>query len=127
MYHEHKKQSSQCDKLHLVMSARIRRNSDFLRVLRKCTPTQRKAILKVAHNDLLEALTECCLNVYLKTTKVNPRVLKRLVPFREKLRFVADKRNPLDKRRKLLLQKGDGFLSLILTPIVEQLASLLIK
>ena len=76
MYHEHKKQSPQCDKLHLVMSARIRRNSDFLRVLRKCTPTQRKAILKVAHNDLLEALTECCLNVYLKTIKVNPRVLK---------------------------------------------------
>ncbi len=127
MYHEHKKQSPQCDKLHLVMSARIRRNSDFLRVLQKCTPTQRKAILKVTHNDLLEALTECCLNVYLKTIKVNPRVLKWLVPFREKLRFVADKRNPLDKRRKLLLQKGEGFLSLILTPIVEQLASLLIK
>ena len=115
------------NKLHLVMSARIRRNSDFLKVLRKCTPAQRKAILEVAHNDLLEALTECCMNVYLKTIKVNPRVLKRLVPFKEQLRFVADNRNPLNQRKEVLVQKGEGFLSLILTPIVEQLASLLIQ
>ena len=75
--------------------------------------------------DLLEALTECCMNVYLKTIKVNPSVLKRLTPLKEDLRFVADNRNPLNQRREVLLQKGEGFLSLILTPIVEQLASLL--
>ena len=75
------------------MSARLRRNSDFLKVLRKCTPAQRKALLEVAHDDLLEALTECCMNVYLKTIKVNPSVLKRLTPLKEDLRFVADNRN----------------------------------
>ena len=53
------------------MSARIRRNSDFLKVLRKCTPAQGKAILEVAHNDLLEALTEYCMNICLKTITVN--------------------------------------------------------
>ena len=67
------------------------------------------------------------MNIYLKTIKVNPRVLKRLTPFKEDLRFVADNRNPLNQRREVLLQKEEGFLSLILTPIVEQLASLLIK
>ena len=113
------------NKFHLIMSARLRRNSDFLKVLRKCTPAQRKAILEVAHDDLLEALTECCMNVYLKTIKVNPSVLKRLTQLKEDLRFVADNRNPLNQRREVLLQKGEGFLSLILTPIVEQLASLL--
>ena len=45
------------NKFHLVMSARLRRNSDFLKVLRKCTPAQRKALLEVAHDDLLEKLT----------------------------------------------------------------------
>ena len=65
------------------MSARLRMNSDFLKVLRNCTPAQRKAILEVAHDDLLEALTECCMNVYLKTIKVNPSVLKRLTPLKE--------------------------------------------
>ena len=54
-------------------------------------------------------------------------MLKRLTPLKEDLRFVADNRNPLNQRREVLLQKGEGFLSLILTPIVEQLASLLIK
>ena len=125
MYREHK--TVHCNKFHLVMSARLRRNSDFLKVLRKCTPAQRKALLEVAHDDLPEALTECCMNVYLKTIKVNPSVLKRLTPFKEDLRFVADNRNPLNQRREVLLQKGEGFLSLILTPIAEQLASLLIK
>ena len=84
-------------------------------------------VLEVAHDDLLEALTECCMNVYLKTIKVNPSVLKRLTPLKEDLRFVADNRNPLNQRKEVLLQKGEGFLSLILTPIVEQLASLLIR
>ena len=88
------------------MSARIKRNSDCLKVLRKCTPAQRKAILDTAHDDLLEALRECCMNVYLKTIKVSPRVLKRLAPFTEELRFVADNRNPLNQRREVLLQKG---------------------
>ena len=109
------------------MSAHLRRNSDFLKVLRKCTPAQQKVLLEVAHDYLLEALTECCMNVYLKTIKVNPSVLKRLTPFKEDLRFVADNQNPLNQQREVLLQKGGGFLSLILTPIVEQLASLLIK
>ena len=65
------------------MSAHIKGNSDFLKVLRKCTPAQRKAVLEAVHNDLLEALTECCMNVYLKAINVNPQVLKRLVPFKE--------------------------------------------
>ena len=52
---------------------------------------------------------------------------KRYVPFKEQLRFVADNRNPLNHRKEVLLQKGEGLLPLILTPIVEQLASLLIK
>ena len=79
------------------------------------------------YDDLLEALRECCMNVYLKTLKVSPRVLKRLAPFKDELRFVADNRNPLNQRREVLLQKGEVFLPLILAPIVEQLASLLIK
>ena len=92
------------------MSARIKRNSDFLKVLGKCTPTQRKAILETAHDDLLEALRECCMNVYLKTIKVSPRLLKRLAPFKEELQFVADIRNPLNQRKEVLLQKGEQFL-----------------
>ena len=63
------------------MSARLRRNSDFLKVLRNCTPAQRKALLEVAHDDLLEALTECCMNVYL-TRRLQRRSLR--LPTRSK-------------------------------------------
>ena len=109
------------------MPAHLRRNSDFLKVLQKCSPLQRKTLLGVAHDDLLGALTECCMNVYLKTISVNPRVSKRLVPFKDHLHFLADNRNPLKQRKEVLLQSGEGILPFILTPIMEQLASLLIK
>ena len=91
------------------MSARLRRNSDFLKVLRKCTPAQRKALLEVAHDDLLEALTECCMNVYLRTIKVNPSVLKRLTPLKEDLRFVADNRKPFESAKRSAFTKGGRF------------------
>ena len=113
MYREHKTVvSSQQTSFNQVRSYQM--NSDFLKVLRKCTPAQRKAILETAHDDLLEALRECCMNVNLKTFKVSPRVLKRLAPSKEELRFVADNGNPLNERKEVLLQKGEGFLPLIL-------------
>ena len=107
------------------MSARIKRNSDLLKVSRKCTPAQRKVILENAHDDLLEALRECYMNVYLKTS---PRVLKRLAPFKEELRFVADMQSQSFKpAKRSAFTKGGRLLPLILQLIVEQLASLLIK
>ena len=59
------------------MSARLfkRRNSDFLKVLRKCTPAQQKALLEVAPDDLLGVD-----RVLYERIKVNPSVLKRLTP-----------------------------------------------
>ena len=50
------------------------------------------------------------MDVYLGTIKVrNPSVLKRLTPFKEDFRFVADNRNPLNQRREVLLQGGRFF------------------
>ena len=107
------------------MSARLRRNFDFIKVLRKCTPEQRKAILKLSSDDLIHALTECCLNVYLKTIKITPSVRKKLIPHKTDLKFVSDKRNPLNKRRQRFVQKGEGILPFILPVLVDQIASLL--
>ena len=38
------------------MAQRLRRNHDFLKLLAKCTPAQRKAILKEADDALVQKL-----------------------------------------------------------------------
>ena len=109
------------------MSRRVKRNCDVLRVLAKCNPSMLKAIIKTADNDLLEAITECLLNICKDTIKLSPKTYKKLTPYSDHIEIVADKRNPIAKRRKVILQKGDGFLPFLLAPVLEQLASFLTK
>ena len=50
------------------MAQRLRKNHDFLKLLVKCTPAQRKAILIVADDALVRTICVCVLNV-LKVTR----------------------------------------------------------
>jgi hypothetical protein len=59
----------------------MKRNSELLKVLAKCKPELRKAILKAAEDDLFEALRQCLLNVWFETIKLKPRTAKRLAPY----------------------------------------------
>jgi hypothetical protein len=78
--------------------------------LAKCKPELRKAILKAAEDDLFEAIRQCLLNVWFETIKLKPKTAKKLAPHSKHIKFAADKRNPIVKRRTLLVQKGEGFL-----------------
>ena len=108
------------------MSRRVKKNCDVLKVLAKCKPYMRRAIIKAADKDLLEAITECLLNIC-KNTKISPNKYKKLAQYSRHIEVVADKSKPLTQRRRVILQKGDGFLPFLLAPVLEQLASLLVK
>jgi hypothetical protein len=103
------------------MSACMKRNSELLKVLVKCKLELRKAILKASEDDLFEAITQRLLNVWFDTIKLT----KKLGPHSKHIKFAADKRNPLVKRRTRLVQKGEGFLPFLLTSVLEQLANFL--
>lgn len=107
------------------MSQCMRNNIDFLRVLKRCNTKQRRALLQAADNKLLKAICECVLNVLRGTVKLNPSQKGKLRRHKETLRQLADKRVPLNKKKNVLVQKGDGFLGLLLAPVLQQLASLL--
>lgn len=107
------------------MSACMERNSELLKVLAKCKPELRKAILKAAEDDLFEALRQCLLNVWFETIKLKPRTAKRLAPYSNDIKFTADRRNPIAKRRARIVQKGEGFLPFLLTTVLDQLANFL--
>ena len=87
------------------MSACMKRNSELLKVLAKCKPKLRQAILKAAKNDLFEAIRQCLLNVWFETVKLKTKTAKKLAPHSAHIKFAADKRNPIAHRRRRLVQK----------------------
>ena len=114
-----------CTRTHLIMSACMKRNSELLKVLAKCKPKLRKAILKAAEDDLFEAIRQCLFNVWFDTIKLKPKTAKKITPHSNHIKFAADKRNSIALRRRRLVQKGDGFLPFLLTSVLEQLANFL--
>jgi len=60
------------------MAQQLSKNHDFFKLLAKCTPTQRKAILKVADDSLVRTICECVLNVLKETVPVSKPAKKKL-------------------------------------------------
>jgi len=60
----------------LSMAQRLKKNHDFLKLLAKCTPAQRKGILKVADGSLVRTICKCVLNV-LKETVPESKLAKK--------------------------------------------------
>ena len=61
------------------MAKRLRRNHDFLKLLAKCTPAQRKAILKEADDALVKTICKCVLNVLKETVPVSKPAKRKLL------------------------------------------------
>ena len=100
-------------------------NSELLKVLAKCKPELRKAILKAAEDDLFEALRQCLSNVWFETIKLKRRTAKRLASYSNDIKFTADRRNAIAKRRARIVKKGEGFLPFLLTTVLDQLSNFL--
>ena len=108
--------------LQLWMAQRLRKNHDLLKLLVKCTPAQRKAILEVADEALITTICECVLNVLKGTVPVSKPAKKKLLPHKKSLIALAEKCTPLKKKKKLLVQHGGNFLSVLLPPVLRVLS-----
>lgn len=109
----------------LAMAQRLRKNHDFLKLLVKCTPAQRKAILKVADEALVRTICECILNVLKETVPVSKPAKRKLLAHKKSLIALAEKSTPLRKKKKILVQQGGNFLGLLLPPVLRVLSSIL--
>lgn len=109
----------------LAMAQRLRKNHDFLKLLAKCTPAQRKAILKAANEALVRTICECILNVLKETVPVSKPAKRKLLAHKKSLIALAEKSTPLRKKKKILVQQGGNFLGLLLPPVLRVLSSIL--
>lgn len=109
----------------LAMAQRLRKNHDFLKLLVKCTPAQRKAILKVADEALVRTICECILNVLKETVPVSKPAKRKILAHKKSLIALAEKSTPLRKKKKILVQQGGNFLGLLLPLVLRVLSSIL--
>ena len=107
------------------MSAVVKRALP-LKVLVDATPKLKKAIIKHAPTDLVTAISEIVLNLIKGVIKLTAHQKKRLSRYKKELLALAKKKVPLGKKRKILVQKGGGVVS-ILVPLALSLLSLKLK
>ena len=91
--------------------ANLRKHRKTLLILAKARPRLIKQIILSADRSLLNALSECALNILKGVVPLSKPKKKKLRKFKKNLRLLARKRTTL-KVRKRALQTG-GFVSLL--------------
>ena len=103
---------------------RIKSNFNKLHTLKDAQPKLRKAIVSNCDKDLVNFVSECALNLLHGNVKFSDCARKKLRKYRRQLRKVVDRRVPLARKKKLIIQRG-GFLVPLLTAVLPTLSSLI--
>ena len=90
------------------MSSRVKRTLPLLKVLKDANPKLRKAIIQYAPSDLLMSISEIILNMLKGVLKLTPKQKQHLSRYKKEFRTLARKDVSVNKKRKLLVQKGGG-------------------
>ena len=110
------------------MSETLTSNYHYLNTLLKAEPKIRKFIILQAKKDLIKCLSECVYNTLLnKQIDISNQNIKKLKKYRKPLRKLAKTTTSYKERRKIFLQKGNGFLPLILPSVLSLVTSLISK
>ena len=105
------------------MSAVVRRALPLLKTLVDAKPKLKKAIIKYASPDLVMAISEIALNMLKGIIKLTPQQKQRLSRYKKEFRSLAKKNVSVNKKRKILVQKGGGAGLAILLPLALSLLS----
>lgn len=105
------------------MSARLRRYAGHLKILEKAKPSERRALLKVAHPELIKTLCECVHNLLKGNVPLKGSLKKKLHPHKNNLRKIQSNKYTLGQKKKFLIQKG-GFLPLLLSVLAPAISGL---
>jgi len=107
------------------MSARLKRNISFLSKLKQASDRKRKRLITAAKPDHLKCIAECAHNILCANVRLNKRQHKKLKRHAKFIRLIAKKHISLPEKKRLLVQRGGGFLPALITPILGIVSSLL--
>ena len=108
------------------MSRRVNKYKHHLKFLSVCDHKTCKQLVCKADKELINCICECALNILKGSVPLKPQDKKKLIKRKRDLRALTSKStNIADKKR--IIQKGNGFLPMLLGPIIATLGSLLFK
>ena len=87
------------------MSHNVRKHSEFLKVLARCSAKQRKALLQNAGPALLKSLCECTLNVLKGNVRLTSHQKRQLVRHKRNLRLLADRKVSLKRKKQPIMSR----------------------
>jgi hypothetical protein len=104
------------------------RHKPFLELLVASEPDQQQAQLETATAEKVHCLCLCVENVMKRKYLIpyvmkNKYVMKKLRPCKHEMLRLAD-RGKCGRKKRILVQHRNGFLGLLLNPILESLAEL---
>jgi hypothetical protein len=108
------------------MAPKVKTEAAFLRSLYKATAAKRKAAVSGASKEQIRALCECAHNLCERKIKLKAGQIKVLRPHEGTLLRLAYGRDPLEAKKRLLIQSG-GALPLLASLGISALTSLLPK
>ena len=95
-----------------------------LKHLKLLNKTKKKsAFLKKCPNTVIKGVCECALNLLKGNISITKRQKNKLIPYKRVLRRLGEKKVPLFKKRRLLVQKGEGFLSVLIPAAISVLST----
>jgi hypothetical protein len=101
------------------MSELIKKCEKDLVNLSKASRTEKIKIVKKCKKCLLKAISEIVRNCLLGNISMNTCQRSKLKRYRKILNLISKRSIPLEKKRLLIIQKGAGFLSILLPIALE--------
>lgn len=102
----------------------IKRNVDFLSILKSSSPSQRKAILKTMSPDQLKCLCEICHNVLRGVLPVNVNKLRR---YKKAMRDLASRSLSNKVKKSILIKQSGGFLPFLIPAVLSTVGGIVRK
>ena len=103
-----------------------RKYSEILRALYHLNAEQRVALLRKADKKLVRYICECCLNLLSGNIDLSKHQKSDLRKHVQLLRRLADPSRNLVAKKKIIVQKGGGFLTALLAPLISTILTSLV-
>jgi hypothetical protein len=97
---------------------------DQLKFIHKCPQKLRKKVLQKVNGKCIKAICECCLNTLKGNVPLSVHQKKSLSKHKTTLRKLQNRKLPLLKKRKLIIQKG-GFLNILLPAALSAISAII--
>ena len=91
----------------------MKTNYHTLQVLKTADPKMRKTIISKCNKELDNFISECVLNVLNGSIKQTGCDTRKLQKHKAAFRKISDRRVPLSKKKKLIVQRGRFLLPLL--------------